>query len=161
MAELVDGKVYEALLDMAEKSVETGAQVVTGGTVADIFTITGGPIEVLSLIGEFTTAVTSGGASTMQLKMDPTAGGDTVMCTAVDLQSEIVNTWAYITGAIGDAVVYAEPATALPLGCTTPLVLPPGTIDMIMSNSTPSAGAITWYLRYKPLKTGITVVGKA
>jgi len=163
MTELINGKVYAALLDAAEKSAETGAQVVTGGTVADIFTITGGPIEVISLIGEFTTAVTSGGASTMRLTMDPTAGADTHMCAATDLQSVIANTWAYITGAIADAVVYAEPATALPLGIDkdTPLILPPGTIDMTMSNNTPTAGAITWYLRYKPSSTGVTVVGKA
>ena len=160
MAEIVDGIVWEEVVDQMEKTVKTGAQVVTGGTVANIFTITGGPIQVMSLTGEFTTAVTSGGASTLKLTMDPTAGADTDMCTAVDLQSVIVNTWAYITGAIGGAIVYAEPGTALPLGCSTRLELPPGTIDMTMSNNTPTVGAITWYLRYKPLASGVTVTGK-
>lgn len=162
MTEIIDGIINRAVLDMAEKAVSAGAQIVTGGSVANIFTITGGPIEVVSLVGEVTTAV-SNNPCNMKLIMDPTAGADTDMCLVLDIDSFVINTWIHLDGTIGNAAVENVPGAALPLGVgmDIPLILPPGTIDMNLANSNPSTGAITWYMRYKPLKTGITVVGLA
>ena len=162
MPEIVDGKKYETIEDMMEKAVSAGAQLLTGGSVANIFTITGGPIEVISLVGEITAAV-SAHACAMKLIMDPTAGADTDMCVTVDINAFVINSWISLDGTIGNAAVQAIPGTALPLGIgmDIPLILPPGTIDMNLANSTPTTGAITWYLRYKPLAPGITVIGKA
>jgi len=160
--EIIDGKRYEIIEDMMGKPVSTGAQLLTGGSIANIFTITGGPIEVVSLIGEITAAV-SADACAMKLIMDPTGGADTDMCVAVDINAFVINSWIYLDGTIGNAAVQAVPGTALPLGigADIPLILPPGTIDMNLANSDPDTGAITWYLRYKPLKVGVTVIGKA
>ena len=162
MTEIIDGKKYEAIEDMMEKAVSAGAQIVTGGSVANIFTITGGPIEVISLIGEVTTAV-SAHACAMKLIMDPTAGADTDMCATIDINGFVINSWISLDGTIASAAVQAIPGTALPLGIgmDIPLILPPGTIDMNLANNNPTTGAITWYLRYKPLRVGITVIGKA
>jgi|GEM_PF-3587958 len=160
--ELVDGKRYETIEDLMGKPVSTGAQLLTGGSIANIFTITGGPIAVTSLIGEITAAV-SGNACAMKLIMDPSAGADTDMCATIDINAFVINSWIYLDGTIGSAAVQAIPGTALPLGIgmDIPLILPPGTIDMNLANNNPTTGAITWYMRYKPLKVGITVIGKA
>ena len=161
MTEIVDGNLDNDLENMMGKSVATGAQLTTGGTIANIFTISGGPVLVESLIGEFTAAV-SANACNLKLIMDPTAGADTDMCVAVDIVSAAINSWVYLDGTIGNAAVIAVPGTALPLGIGTdiPLILPPGTVDMSLANSNPTTGAITWYMRYKPLKPGAKVVGK-
>lgn len=162
MTEIIDGKKYEAIEDMMGKAISTGAQIVTGGSVANIFTITGGPIEVVALVGEVTTAV-SANPCAMKLIMDPTAGADTDMCATVDIDGFVINSWISLDGTILNAAVQAIPGAALPLGIgmDIPLILPPGTIDMNLANNNPTTGAITWYLRYKPLVTGITVIGKA
>lgn len=162
MNDIVDGIINKIVWDMMEKAVSAGPQLVTGGSVADIFTITGGPIEVISLVGEVTTVV-SNNPCDMKLIMDPTAGADTDMCLVLDIDNFVVNTWIHLDGTIGNAAVEGVPGTALPLGVgmDIPLILPPGTIDMNLANSDPGTGAITWYMRYKPLKTGVAVVGLA
>ena len=162
MTEIVDGNLDNDVESQMSKSVATGAQVTTGGTVANIFTISGGPVQIESLIGEFTTAV-SANACDMKLIMDPTAGADTDMCAVVDIVSAAINSWVYLDGTIASPAVIAVPGTALPLGIGTdiPFILPPGTVDMSLANSNPTTGAITWYMRYKPLKPGAKVVAKA
>lgn len=162
MSEIVDGIISQAVWDQMEKGVAAGAQIVTGGSVANIFTIVGGPIEVIALVGEVTTAV-SNDPCDMKLIMDPTAGADTDMCLVLDIDNFVINTWIHLDGTIGNAAVESVPATALPLGVgmDIPLILPPGTIDMNLANSDPTTGAITWYIRFKPLKAGVTVVGLA
>lgn len=156
--ERVDGIESQEVVDLMEQVAVTGAQAATGGTVADIFTITGGPIEVLALCGEVTTAI-SNNACNMKLVADPTNGADTDMCAVLDIADFAQYSWIYIDGTIANAAVQAVPGTALPLGIgmDIPLILPPGTVDMNLANSNPTTGAITWYLRYKPLNTGITV----
>lgn len=160
MSLIVDGKIEADILDFMEKSVVTGEQVLTGGSIADLFTITGGPIEVIALVGEIIEAV-SGDPCDLKLVMDPTDGADTDMCTVIDIDGFVIHSWIYLDGTIGNPAVQAIPGTALPLGIgmDIPLVLPPGTIDMNLANSDPTTGSIVWYLRYKPLKTGVTVVG--
>jgi 3-phosphoglycerate kinase len=155
--ERIDG-VKNNSIDVMENVAVTSAKIVTGGTVANIFTITGGPILVTALCGEVTTAI-SNNACDMKLIMDPTAGADTDMCVALDVADFAVNSWIYLDGTIGNAAVNAVPGTALPLGIgmDIPLILVPGTIDMNLANSNPTTGAITWYMRYKPLKTGVVV----
>lgn len=162
MSEIIDGIINKIVWDMMEKAVSAGPQIVTGGSVANIFTITGGPIEVVALAGEITTAV-SANACNLKMIMDPTAGADTDMCAVLDINGFVVNSWIHLDGTIANAAVQGVPGTALPLGVgmDVPLILPPGTIDMNLANSDPTTGAITWYMRYKPLKTGVTVVGLA
>lgn len=160
MTEFIDGNQFSTVENMIEKAVATGVQSVNGGSVADIFTITGGPIQVVALIGRFETAV-SAHACDMKLIIDPANGADTDLCLVVDIISATQYSWCYLTGAIGAAAVIAVPGTALPLGVSTNLILPPGTIDLNLANADPTTGTMIWYLRYKPLKTGVTVTGKA
>lgn len=147
-----------------EEAQENVAQTiefsVNGGSVADVFTISGGPVEVEALVGRFETAV-SGNACAMKLVMDPTNGADTDLCATVDINAAGQYSWCYLTGAIANAAVIAVPAAALPLGASTKLVLPPGTIDLSLANANPTTGTMIWYLRYKPLAIGANVQGKS
>lgn len=167
MSEIVDGVIFslnqlsadvEVVRDMQPVGVEASSQVLTGGSIADIFTITGGPILIEALIGEFDEAV-SADPCDLKLVMDPSVGVDTDMCLVIDINGLAQYSYLYLDGVIGNAIVNAVPGTALPLGFATPLIVPRGTIDMNLANSDPTTGAITWYMRYRPLASGVVVTG--
>lgn len=170
MSLIIDGQLeniiamqanIETMLDQAEKAVVTGEQVLTGGSIANIFQIISpGPIAVTSLIGHITEAV-SANACDLKLVMDPSAGIDTDMCAVLDINGFVLDSWIYLDGVIANAAVQAISGTALPRAMDIPLILPRGTIDLDLSNSDPTTGAIVWYLKYIPLNTGITVTGIA
>lgn len=144
-----------------EYAVKTGPVALYGGTVADIFTIKGGPIAITALIAEAYSAV-SANACTVQFVADPTTGADTLMCTTVDVNAMAAGSYIYIDGTIGNAGVIAVPGTALPLGIgmDIPLLAPAGTIDFSMANSNPTSGGAYFYMKYTPLVPGVTVEGK-
>lgn len=131
-----------------------------GGSVVNIFTITGGPVQVLALIAEITEAVSAHACNT-KLVADPTAGADTDMCAVLDITGVQIGTFLTIDGTIANAMVKAVPGTALPLGVgmDIPLIIPVGTIDLNLANSNPTSGIATFYLRYKPLAEGARVQG--
>ena len=141
-------------------SVQATVVALDGGSVADIFTITGGPVAVLALIGEVTEAV-SAHACNAKLVADPTTGIDTDMCTVLDIQSLAIGDFLYIDGTIGNALAKAVPGTALPLGIgmDIPLILPVGTVDLNLANSNPTSGIATFTMLYQPLVNGARVQG--
>lgn len=153
-------RITRANLIYQEKTAVAIAKLLTGGTIANIFTIQNGPILLTSFIGVITTAV-SANACDMKLIADPSVGIDTDMCAVVDIVSAALGDYFYIDGTIANAMIKAVPNTALPLGIgmDIPLVIPEGIIDMNLANSDPSTGAITWYMRYKPLLIGSNVLG--
>lgn len=156
MGTLIDGVVRTNAPSLAV----TGTVALTGGSVANIFTISGGPVLVEALFAEVTTAVSADACDT-KLVMDPTNGADTDICVALDITGAAQYSFFYLDGTIGNAMVNAVPGTALPLavGMDVPLVLPIGTVDLSLANSDPDTGACIWYMRYRPLKNGASVAG--
>ena len=137
--------------------VATASLVLTGGTVADVFTVAGGPVLLLGLFTHITTAV-SNNACNMQWESDPTSGAsNTDLCGDLAIAQAAIGDVFYITGASADAQVKAANATAVALSCTAPVFLLPGGVDAVLQNSDPTTGAATVYLVYKPLVSGATV----
>jgi hypothetical protein len=131
-----------------------------GGTVANVFTVSGGPVYLLALLLEITEAV-SANACNAKWVADPTTGVDTDMCLVVDIQSAAIGTFYKISGNIASALTAAVPGTALPLGInlSTPLIIPIGTIDLNLANSNPTSGIATAHLQYAPVVPGASVQG--
>lgn len=153
-------KIIRAGTPVPENVVKASGVALDGGSVADIFTITGGPILPLALIMEITEAVSAHNCNA-KLIADPVAGIDTDMCAVVDIISAAIGDFFYIDGAIANAWIKAAPGTALPLGIgmDIPLILPVGTVDLDLANNTPTSGIATFYMRYKPLAEGARVQG--
>jgi len=147
MSETING-----ILDVTTKhtpQVATATLALTGGTVADVFTIAGGPIELLGLWAHIVTAV-SANACTFKWQLDPTIGASsTDLCGTVDINAAALGDVLYITGASAGAQVKAANGTAVALGCTTGAFLPPGGIDAVLQNSDPSTGVATVYMAYR------------
>jgi len=144
----------EDLLAAAPQSVATGAAVMTNGL--SLFTITGGPIQILGLVSICQTA-NDATASTLQYQSTSTLG--TLTQTISGASASLAN------AAIGTSVVFQGTALA-----TAPLVNANAANIVANGLLTVPAGALkavigvgsttgTWkhFLRYAPLAPGAVV----
>ena len=138
--------------------VATASLALTGGSVADVFTVSGGPVQLLGLFTHVTTAV-SNNACTMKWQSDPTSGASSTDLSdnLASIAQAAIGDVFYITGASADAQVKAANGTAVALSCTAPVFLLPGGVDAVLGNSDPTTGAATVYLVYRPLVDGAVV----
>lgn len=130
----------------------------TGGSVASIFTLTGGPIAADVIVMEITTSV-SANACGLTLTVNPTTGADTAIGTTIDINARTAGqflSWSGASGAITSAL--GVPATALVVGAGQPIIFPQGTIDLTLANSDPTTGAARFRMLYRPLAAGARVL---
>jgi hypothetical protein len=121
-------------------------------TQSAIFTVAGGRIALLGLIGEVTTVIQTQ-ADNLSVTTNPTIGTDVALCAVLNVSAKEVGTLFGITGTFADALVGANAgATVL---CDRPVVVPIGTIDLITSAS--NTGSVKWKLIYLPIDDGVTV----
>lgn len=129
--------------------VSRAAKVLPNGTEA-LFTITGN-ILLMNLIGSVTVAL---GATPTNIKVqgNPTATGASVdLCANLAAANKPVATLLSITGTPSDAM---QSGLAI-VGSTKPILLQPGTIDIVTDAQ--DTGEIAWDLWYRPMSTGATV----
>jgi len=136
---------------IATRVVERPTSVLPQGTQADYFAVTGRVI-VTQIVGEVT-AVIEGGANNMKLISNPSVGADVDLCTAVDIDSDVVGTMYGITGTVTDAMI--SPTSGAFTAQDKGLVVANGTIDLHCTGS--KTGEIKWTLHYIPLDSGSIV----
>ncbi len=149
---LMDTGTLEEILALP-RAVASAAKVLTTGNV-NMFTVSGGPIEVISLVGIVTTVVQAQATST-KVTVTTTSPAATVdfSAAAVDLTGAAagssirhINTTNILTVvAAGYVMGGAAFATNQPK-----VLVPAGTIQ-VNNASASNTGAITWYLHYVPL----------
>lgn len=160
-----DVRKYGLYAPEREQIAVASAVVMTGGSVANIFTISGGPIMLLALVG-FITETVSNNACNTKLIMNPTTGADTDLCAVLDIAQDVIGGFWFITGLDSDALINAVPGTTLPRGMAAangtalhPVICPVGIIDLSLANSNPTTGKVDWYFRYKPMHPDAFVIG--
>jgi hypothetical protein len=118
----------------------------------DYFTISGGKVMVLGILGEVTT-VMGATASNLKVVHNPTAAGvaDTDLCAVAATANDPVGTQYGITGIPSDAL---QKGGFVPLP-QRPLILQPGTIALNASGS--NTGQTKWTVFYLPLDTGAKI----
>lgn len=139
------------------------------GTNFDIFTITGGPIEVFYIFGEVTT-VMGAGQAVPQLQYTPAAGAATGvnMCIAATrIDTDADDTLYYWTGAVGGTLM---PMAGPILGVLQTdeyqwdllgkIILLPGLIDCINAVAC-TTGVVDWYIAWRQMVAGTQVVAAA
>lgn len=145
--------VLRELYNQADKSLSTAAAVMANGDTT-IFTIAGGPIEVLSLMSVCVTT-NDATASTLQYQADPTAGGVTALSIAsASLANAAAGTTALCTGTFANAPTVTTDGTVA--AGTTKFIVPVGIIKITIATG-PTTGTWTHHLRYRPLARGVTV----
>lgn len=150
-----DNSIYTGGVE--ERCIKVPGIALDGNNVADVVTISGGPVEMSVMALEITEAV-SAHACAMGWVSDPTSGtGPTDIATStVDIASAAIGDIFY---AEFDATtpVKSEPAGALPLGSGATMIVPVGGIDFTFANANPTSGIGTLYIRYKPLAPGARI----
>lgn len=133
-------------------STNTGTMV-TGAT---IFTVAGGPIQIMGLCSICQTA-NNATASTLQYSTVSTLGAlsGTISGATATLASAVIGTVVSLIGtALSTAPVIS--ATGVGLMTVTPIVVQPGTITITVGVGS-TTGTWKHYLRYQPLVAGATV----
>lgn len=148
-----DGSILERLEQLEATVQKTIAKVQTtpsGGADA-LFTITGGPIHVVSIWGVVTTVLVGAANGTLQATTtDPAA--TTAMSTTVAIDNDAKGTVYTFVGPSGVLTPTTLGLTLIDMGSTTltetQYIVPIGNINFLTSGAL--TGAITWYMSYIP-----------
>lgn len=147
-------------LDMV---VMTNALTLPQTTTKTIFTITGGPIEVLKIFGICITAI-GAVANATKLSATTTVNAATVttdICATVDVNAMTVGSvYELVTGFSTAAVISTTglyPVASATL--YTRFVMNVGTILVNCAGSDGGTGQIQWFMHYKPLSVGVSMAG--
>lgn len=117
-----------------------------------LFTITGGRIMLVAIIGEVTTVIQTQ-ANNTKLVFNPTAAGaSTDLCAVLSTTALAVGTLLSITGTLATAM---QSGVLMTLRQATPLILSEGTIDLDCAAS--NTGSVKWDLFYVPLSDDATL----
>lgn len=139
------------------KTISKASLALDGGSIEDVFTVAGGPVQLIGLLMFITEAV-SNNSCTAQWQLDPTTGAsDNPLCGTLDIDSAAIGDCLYITGVHDGAMVNAANGTECGQMCSTSVMLTPGGVDLDLQNSDPSSGIATVYLIYRPMAQGVTV----
>lgn len=128
----------------------TGALPATAA--ASLFTIAGGRIALMAIVGEVTTIIQAQ-ATTLKLTSTPTVGTAVDLCATVDMSGKEVGTLLGITGLFSDAMVAANAGAGIMP--RNPIVIPVGNIRW--TTGATSTGSVKWRLFWLPLDAGATV----
>jgi|TARA_R110000751_G_scaffold9111_5_gene34913 hypothetical protein len=151
MSTLIDGtSVRQVALGIRVQKATASLPQTTDGA---LFTISGGQVAVVSLIGEVTTVIQSQ-ANNTKLKFNPTAtGADQDLCAVLSITADAVGELYTISGTVGDAL-----RSDLLIGngiLQDALVLSEGSIELDCAAS--NTGSVKWDLIYIPLDDGASV----
>jgi hypothetical protein len=141
----------------AESVVARPAADLPATTTAAIFEVQGGLVEVTSLIGVVTTAIQTQ-ACYLSIVWNPNSGSDVVLNAGGgdDITGDTSGTiWTLKTSL---ATGLQTGASGIDEGMIYSLVLAPGEIDI--NTDATNTGAVTWYIRYKPLTPGARIIAR-
>ena len=119
---------------------------------AALFTVTGGRVAIMAILGEVTTVIQTQ-ANNTKLVANPTAGTSVDLCAVLNISADEVGCLYGVTGTVGDALIGVNAGYA-PLPAR-PLVVAAGTIDLDCAAS--NTGSVKWSIWYAPLDDGAVV----
>lgn len=148
---LIDPQAYASVIlgFRADKAAATLPATAT----QPLFTVAGGRVAILGLLGEVTT-ILGATATNAKIISTPTVGTAVDLCAVLAVASKEAGTLFGVTGIFGDALVGANAgATIL---CQRPIVVPVGSIGL--NTSATDTGATKWTAYWVPLDEGATLV---
>lgn len=136
----------------------TAAQLTSSIT---LFTITGGPLRVLSM-GMWVSTALPAGANTLKFRFTPDGGSLTDLSGATDTASAGANQLFLLDGVKATGPVKTTDVGILAAGQTlnmTNIVLGPGVVYAVFSAGPPASGAAQFWMEYRPLSsfTGVQI----
>ena len=141
--------------DQSDKAVTNTTATLVNGTT--IFTIAGGPIEILSLVARCVTG-NDGTASTLQWSADPTDGvSATISGASASIASVLAGAMVVFQGnTLATAPIVNTTGVGLGQTVTNGVVVGAGIITIVIGVGS-TTGTWQHHLRYRPLSRGVTV----
>ena len=133
--------------------VSKGTATLPQTTAGNLFSVVGGRVRILQIMGEVTTVIQTQ-ANATKLSHDPDVGAAVDICTGLDISADAVGTNYGITGAVASAMLGASHAYLV--GQAAPLILPAGVITITCAAS--NTGSVKWDVLYVPIDEGARVV---
>lgn len=137
------------------QNVATKANVAVTGAPGALFTVSGGRVILSALFGTVTTVI-GAAATTLRIDANPTTGADTQLCIANAITSAPVGSLFGLSGAVLDALLVNLATQGALASMTTPLIIQPGTIDLIVAAGG-TTGDVTWYVAWDPVDSGASL----
>jgi hypothetical protein len=122
----------------------------------DIYTVAGGNVLLLGILGEVTTII--GGANNTNLEFNPTAATLALndLCAVNDINGDVVGSLYTIDGTAGNPLVNTGTTGWAVYTLASPIFMVPGDIELHCVGSV--TGQVKWSLWYVPLDEGAYVV---
>lgn len=147
------------VVDITERAVSKTVTTIMNGN-NNLFAVAGGPIKILELVAYVTTEI-EGKSCLINYNIDPTAPAtDTAFGTdgtALEINGDAVGTLYTWDGVIANDLTATTNGVALGVAAYSGLIVPAGSIELAAVVATSATGAITVYMRYIPLASGVTV----
>lgn len=153
MSQLVSGTAYRTLLFGLQ--VAKSAAVLPDTAYGALFTVSGGRVIILGIVGEVTT-VMDATATTLKFTSNPTTGTDTDLSAAVAVTSKEVGSLISTPIATGGDTIVTNAGGGVQLSGSSGFVVPEGNVGV--TTSATQTGAASWVLHYVPLDAGAEVV---
>ena len=135
--------------------VDRSAAAIAAGT-NPIFTVTGGRVALLGLLGEVVTTMDAT-LTTLQINANPTTGDDTVLCAAsASIANVDVGCMFTLPDVVGTALVTSTTDGGCILSTAPRWAIRPGSIELITGVGA-NAGTMKWSLWYVPIDDGAYV----
>lgn len=145
------------------EKVEKIAAVPASGSTDDLFSVDGGAVLVLNLIGIVETALPAN--TDLSVQFDPDDGGSDVdladSATPLVADSDPTGTIYTLGAALGDDLVASTDAALVGHSGTGIVLADSGDIKLTSAGGGAGGGSIHWYLIYLPLETGASVSAAA
>jgi len=121
----------------------------------NLFTVSGGAVRILSIVGHITTAIAAG-ANNAKLVYTSTGGAAVDLCAAADIAGMAIRKLLTITGIAANAIALsAAEGVVVSAVATAPIIVTPGILSLNCTAGT--TGVIDWYIQWEPLAIGATV----
>lgn len=154
MTVMIQGNQVRALA----LGIKVDKSVAPANATTPLFTVSGGKVLIVGIIGEVTT-VMSATATSLSISHDPTNGSAGPLCAATVVTSDELGTLYGFTGVPAELLVSTGTAVPSPVETilpTTPLVLAPGVIGQV--GTAVNTGVTKWTCIYVPIDDGAAVV---
>ena len=146
-----------------ENVAETNPLTLPQGTTKTIFTVTGGPIDVMKIFGICTTVVPAVANATKLQVVISVAGSPvtTDICATVDITGMTVGSiFELVTSSSTTAVI--STVGFYPLASATlyyRFTMNAGSIQVNCAGSDGGTGMIQWFMHYRPMSVGLLNAG--
>lgn len=140
--------------DFSEKAVATVAKTLPATTSKNIFSVVGGPVQILDLFGEVTTIIQNQTCNFKYSLTDTASSTTTDLSANVDIAASRVGSFLTLGTTLGATTVISSGGTSA--ADNVSVRAPVGNIKV--TTGATNTGDVTYHVRYRPLVAGAKII---